>query len=323
MPSLRGEGSVKGRLVQSGSSNPAGGEVYAEAGGPTLPPRRDVIPMPRAIWNGALAFGLVNIPVQVHPAVKDSRPRFRMLHAKDRSPISLERVCRKDGKPVAWQDLVRGYEYQKGRYVVLTREDFAAAAVERSRRIEILDFVDVAAIDDRYFDTPYYLTPGRGGDDAYALLREALRGSGRVGIGKFVFRDVQHLAAVEAIDRALVLSTLRFSDELVEADTLTLPALKAVGRKELQLARTLIESLASDWTPGKYKDDYRANLLRLIKARTKGRTARLKTDTPEHDAKVVDLMERLRRSLDAHPATRPRRPAARKTRARSRRGRAA
>jgi DNA end-binding protein Ku len=255
--------------------------------------------MPRAIWTGALSFGLVNIPVEVHTAVRDSRPHFRMLHAKDQAPISFERVCQKDGKPVAWNDLVKGYEYEKGRFVVLTKEDIASAALEKTRRIDILDFVTGESIDDRFFDKPYYLTPGKGGDAAYALLREAIRQSKRIGIAKFVLRDVQHLAAVEAIGDALVLSTLRFADELVDASTLNFPSSKAIRKKELDLAKTLVGSLAEKWEPAKYTDDYRENLMRIIKARMKGKTVRLVSDQPERDSNVVDLMERLRRSLES------------------------
>jgi DNA end-binding protein Ku len=275
--------------------------------------------MPRAIWTGALSFGLVNIPVEVHTAVRDSRPRFRMLHAKDKSPISFERVCQKDGKSVAWNDLVKGYEYEKGRFVVLTKEDIAAAALEKTRRIDILDFVGGESIDDRYFDKPYYLTPGRGGDASYALLREAIRASQRIGIAKFVLRDVQHLAALEAIGDALVLSTLRFADELVDASTLGFPSAKAVRKKELDLAKTLVNSLAAEWTPEKYTDDYRENLMRIIKARMKGKTARLVSEEPERDSNVVDLMERLRQSLaSSKGAVKPRRASGASTRTRKR-----
>lgn len=255
--------------------------------------------MPKSIWNGVLSFGLVQIPVGVYPAVRDSRPRFRMLHAKDKSPISLERVCQKDGHAVPWSELVKGYEYEKGRFVVLTKEDLAAAALEKTRRIDILDFVESGSIDDRFFDTPYYLTPGKGGDKAYALLREAMRGSRRIGIGKFLLRDVQHLAAVEAIDDALVITTLRFAEELVDEGTLTFPKAGAVGKKELDLAKTLVESLAAKWEPEKYKDDYRENLMRVIKSKMKGTKVKLVAQVAERDANVVDLMERLRRSLEA------------------------
>jgi DNA end-binding protein Ku len=255
--------------------------------------------MPRAIWKGALSFGLVNIPVEVHTAVRENRPRFRMLHAKDRSPISFERVCQKEGETVAWADIVKGFEYEKGRFVVLTKEDFEAAALEKTKRIDVLDFVQAEAIDDRFFDKPYYLTPAAGGDEAYALLREAIRDSGRIGVAKFILRDTQHLAAVEAIDDALVLSTLRFADELVDTGSLRFPAAKAVRKQDRALAKTLIDNLSSEWNPEKYKDDYSENLMRVIKARMKGKEARLVSDERPRDSNVVDLMERLRASLDA------------------------
>jgi len=255
--------------------------------------------MARGIWTGALSFGLVNIPVEVHTAVRDTRPHFRLLHAKDRSPINYERVCQKEGSAVGWNDLVKGFEYEKGRFVVLTKEDFAAAAVEKTRRIDILDFVKSEDIDDRFFDKPYYLTPGKGGDVAYGLLREAIRESGRIGIAKFILREVQHLAAVEVVDEALVLSTLRFADELVDAGTLSVPKRTSVGKKELDMATTLVESLAAEWNPKKYTDDYRENLMRVIKAKMKGKKADLVAEEQPRDAKVIDLMERLRQSLDA------------------------
>ena len=255
--------------------------------------------MARGIWTGALSFGLVNIPVEVHTAVRDTRPHFRLLHAKDRSPINYERVCQKEGSAVGWNDLVKGFEYEKGRFVVLTKEDFAAAAVEKTRRIDILDFVKSEDIDDRFFDKPYYLTPGKGGDVAYGLLREAIRESGRIGIAKFILREVQHLAAVEVVEQALVLSTLRFADELVDAGTLNLPKRTSVGKKELDMAMSLVESLAAEWNPEKYTDDYRENLMRVIKAKMKGKKADLVAEEQPRDAKVIDLMERLRQSLDA------------------------
>jgi len=254
--------------------------------------------MPRAIWTGSLSFGLVNIPVEVHTAVRDHRPHFRMLHAKDRSPINFERVCQKDGKTVAWDDLVKGYEYEKGRFVVLTKEDFAAAALEKTRRIDVLDFVESDAIDDRYFDKPYYLTARKGGEVAYALLREAMNESGRIGIAKFILRDTQHLAAVEGIDDALVLSTLRFADELVETSSLTFPSSKNLKKAELNMAKMLVENLASEWDPEKYADDYRENLMRVIKAKMKGKEPDLVVDERPRDANVIDLMERLRESLN-------------------------
>jgi DNA end-binding protein Ku len=254
--------------------------------------------MARAIWSGTLSFGLVNIPIEVHTAVRDHRPRFRLLHAKDRSPINFERVCQKDGKTVAWQELVKGYEYQKGRFVVLTKEDFEAAALEKTRRIDVLDFVEADAIDDRYFDKPYYLTAKKGGEVAYALLREAMNEVGRIGIAKFILRETQHLAAVEGIGDALVLSTLRFADELVETDSLTFPGSKNLKKAELNMAKMLVENLASEWNPNTYSDDYQNNLMRIIKAKMKGKEPDLVVDQRPRDSNVIDLMERLKKSLD-------------------------
>jgi DNA end-binding protein Ku len=252
----------------------------------------------RALWKGSITFGLVNIPIELHTALRDTRPHFRMLHAKDTSPIRFERVCIRDGHPVAWEDLVKGYEYQKGHFVVLTKEDFRAAALEKTRTIDILDFVQAEQIDDRFFDTPYYVTPARGGERAYALLREALRRSGRVGVAKFILRDTQHLAAVEVIDDAIVLSVMRFADELVDRSQLDFPAAAHVRPAELNMARALIDSLAAEWDPAKYTDEYRANLMRIIEGKTKGRRVELESPEEPKQAEVVDLMERLRRSLE-------------------------
>ena len=261
--------------------------------------------MARAIWTGALSFGLVNIPIGVHPAVRDHRPRFRLLHAKDRSPINLERVCQKDGHAVAWKDLVKGYEFEKGHFVVLTKEDFAAAALEKTRRIDILDFVDSEAIDDRFFETPYYLTPGKGGELAYALLRQALRETRRSGIAKFILREAQHLAAIEVIADGLTLSTLRFADELVDAGSLDFPDPVAFKKQELDMAKSLVQSLAGEWQPEKYTDDYRDNLMKVVNAKMRGKTADLVSEEPARDSNVVDLMERLRRSIEASTGRAP------------------
>jgi DNA end-binding protein Ku len=254
--------------------------------------------MPRALWKGSISFGLVNIPIELHTAVRDHRPKFRMLHAKDKSPVRFERVCIRDGHPVAWEDLVKGYEFQKGHFVVVTKEDFQAAAVEKTRTIDIVDFVKSDEIDDRFFETPYYLLPAKGGERAYALLREAIRQSGRVGVAKFILRDAQHLAAVEAIERALVLTIMRFSDELVETSAFEFPGDAGMRKPELDMAKSLVNSLAAEWDPTKYTDQYRENLLKLIQAKLKGKKVDLEEAAEPRQAEVVDLMERLRRSLE-------------------------
>jgi DNA end-binding protein Ku len=269
--------------------------------------------MARALWKGSISFGLVNIPIELHTAVRDHRPRFRMLHAKDKSPVRFERVCIRDGTPVAWEDLIKGYEYSKGRFVILTKEDFQAAAVEKTRTVDIIDFVDSEEIDDRFFETPYYLVPAKGGERAYTLLREAIRESGRIGIAKFILRDAQHLAAVEVIENALVLSVLRFADELVDTGALNFPAAGEIRKPELEMAKALVNSLAAEWKPEKYTDQYRENLMRIIQGKVKGKPVELEPTTEPRHAEVVDLMERLRRSLEQAPRqTRGRRAASAK-----------
>jgi DNA end-binding protein Ku len=253
--------------------------------------------MARALWKGSIAFGLVNIPIELHTAVRSHRPHFRMLHARDKSPVKFQRVCVRDGHPVAWEDLVKGYEYQKGRFVVVTKDDFEAAALEKTRTVDIIDFVNADEIDDRFFETPYYLVPAKGGERAYALLRDAIRESGRIGIAKFILREAQHLAAVEVIEQAIVLTVMRFADELVDAGQLNLPGDARVRKPELDMAKALVNSLAAEWNPSKYTDEYRGNLMRVIQAKIKGKHIEIEPTAEPHEADVVDLMERLRRSL--------------------------
>jgi DNA end-binding protein Ku len=251
------------------------------------------------MWKGSIAFGLVNIPVELYSATRDHRPRFRLLHAKDEEPVKYERVCQKEGKPVAWEDLVKGYEYAKGQFVVLTKDDFKTAALEKTKTIDILDFVDPQEVDERYFETPYYLQPGKGAERAYVLLREAIRASGKIGISKMILRDAQHLAAVEAIGDALVLTMMRFSDELADLKEFNFPHKVDVRPAELKMAQQLIDNLVSEWKPDKYTDEYKVNLLRVINAKLKGKKPKLiDEDTTPKQAEVVDLMARLRASLE-------------------------
>jgi DNA end-binding protein Ku len=254
--------------------------------------------MARAMWKGSLAFGLVNIPVELYSAVRDHRPRFRLLHAKDESPVHYERVCQSEGKPVAWEDLVKGYEYERGQFVVMTKDDFKTAALEKTKTLDILDFVEPSEVDERYFETPYYLQASKGADRSYALLREAIRESGKIGIAKIILRDTQHLAAVEVIGDALVLTMMRFADELADLEDFKFPSTEGIRPAELKMAIQLVENLSAKWEPEKYTDEYRDNLMRLIQAKIKGRKPKLvERDVPRR-AEVVDLMERLRASLE-------------------------
>jgi DNA end-binding protein Ku len=254
--------------------------------------------MARAMWKGSLAFGLVNIPIELYSATRDHRPKFRLLHAKDEAPVRYERVCQSEGKPVAWEDLVKGYEYEKGHFVVLTKDDFKTAAVEKTKTIDILDFVDPKEIDERYFETPYYLQPAKGAERSYALLREAIRQSEKLGVAKLILRDAQHLAAVEAIGDALVLTMMRFSDELADLDDFRFPRAQDIRPAELKMAMQLIDSLSADWKPEKYTDEYRDNLMKVIQAKLKGRRPALQERETAQSADVIDLMARLRASLE-------------------------
>ena len=270
--------------------------------------------MARSIWKGSLAFGLVNIPVELYSATRDHRPKFRMLHAKDEAPVKYERVCQRDGKPVAWEDLVKGYEFAKGQFVVITKDDFKTAALEKTKTIDILDFVDPAEIDERYFETPYYLLPGKGAERSYGLLREAIRDSGKIGVAKMILREAQHLAAVEAIGDALVLTMMRFADELADLGDFSVPKKADIRPAELKMALQLIDNLVATWDPDKYSDEYKENLLRVINAKVKGKKPKLiAEDTSPKQAEVVDLMARLRASLEGKTsAGSPRKAAASK-----------
>lgn len=252
--------------------------------------------MARPVWNGLVNFGLVNIPIELHSAVRDHRPRFRLLHRTDLSPIRQERVCQRDGHVVAWDDLVKGYEVEKGRFVTVTEDDFKTAALERSRSIDILEFVPVDDIDARYWDVPYAVVPGRGAEHSYALLARALAASGRAGIAKYVMRERQHLAALQVVEGALVLTTMRFPEDLAALPTVKTPPLAA---RELALARQLVDGMAGEWEPQRYADDYVAALMKVIDAKAHGATPAAPGRTAARATNVVDLVARLRQSLEA------------------------
>jgi DNA end-binding protein Ku len=253
--------------------------------------------MARAQWKGMLSFGLVNIPVELQTAVRDSRPSFRLLRAKDKSRIQFQRVAARDGDVVKWDDIVKGYEYEKGRFIVLTPEDLAAAAAKKDRTIQIVDFVESRDIDDRYFEKPYYLVPAPGAEKAYALFREAMHRAGRTGIAKFVFRDKEHLTAIETIGDAIVLTTLRFREELVDHKEYDFPPAKGYSDQDLKLAARLIDEFTDKWDPDKYTDEYRKHIMQIVKAKRRHQEPQIRVAEEKHSAEVVDLMERLRQSL--------------------------
>lgn len=252
-----------------------------------------------AIWKGNITFGLVNIPVELQSAVRSDNISFRLLHGEDLSPVKYERVCQEDGETVPWNEIVKGYEYEKGKFVVMTDDDFETATLEQSKTIDILDFVSEEEIDPRFFERPYFLVAGKGGDKAYALLREAMRATGSVGVGKIIIRQKQHLASVKVVGDALVLELMRFAHELVNPEEFEFPAAEGVRPQELEMAQHLIGNLEAPFDPAKYTDEYRENLLRIIKAKMKGKAPKLEGPQCEpEEAGVIDLMSRLRESLE-------------------------
>jgi DNA end-binding protein Ku len=255
-----------------------------------------------SIWKGALAFGLVNVPVELRPAVRSAEKlSFRQLDKKHHQPIKYERVSSVDGKTVPWSDIVKGYEISKGKYVVVDEQDFASAAVEMSRVLEMTDFVPAESIDPRFFESPYFLVPRDGGEKAYALLRDALAETNKVGIGTFALRQKQHLAAVKPMGDALVLELMRFQAELVDPDEMKFPSSESVKVRpqERAMAVQLIENLAEPFDPSKYRDEYQDKLQEIIKAKAKGKKLAIVDSREPEQTKVVDLVSRLQESLAA------------------------
>ena len=254
--------------------------------------------MPRAIWKGTISFGLVTIPVGLYSAVERAEAlHFRLLHAKDESPIDYKRVCEAEGVEVPWSEIVKGYEIAKGEFVVMTDKDFARARTEATQTFSIRDFVPSNAIDALYFDQPYYLAPqGKAAAKSYALLRDALAKSGRAGVGTFVLREREHLGALKPAGDALVLSTLRFAHEIRKPDTLDLPdAGRGWDKREMALALQLVDTLAHDWEPQRYRDTYHEVLRRAIEQKAEGKE--IAPPAPKKPARVLDLAKALAESL--------------------------
>jgi DNA end-binding protein Ku len=256
--------------------------------------------MARAIWKGSISFGLVNIPIALYPATRREELKFRLLRKSDLSPVNYKRVAEKDGKEVSWDQIVKGYEYDKGKYVVLKDEDFERVDLEATQTVDIQDFVDQEDIDPMFFYKPYYLEPQKGGDKAYALLRDALKDSGKVGIAKVVIKTRQYLAGVKPEDGALVLELMHFADELADAGKLHVPKKTEVGKREMNMAKSLIDSMSSKWNPEKYKDDYREALMEVIEEKVEagGKEIEEKPKKAPKPTKIIDLVSVLQKSLD-------------------------
>ena len=259
----------------------------------------------RPIWTGSIDFGLVNIPVKLYSAQNAAGLDFDLLDKRDFSRIRYRRVNEKTGEEVPWNRIVKGYEYEKGEYVALGDKDFESANVEAARSISIVRFVDAAEVSPLYFDTPYYLEPLKNGRRAYALLREVMKKTGRIGIAKIVLRTREHLAALIPSDGALILNTLRYSHELRDPSRLDLPQngsrKESVSRSEIKMAEQLIASMAGDWDPADYRDEYHDDVLKLIERKVKsGKTktvAAAAAPKPKREGKVIDIMHLLRQSV--------------------------
>jgi DNA end-binding protein Ku len=254
--------------------------------------------MAHAIWSGSINFGLVTIPVKLFTAVKTNDLSFNLLHAKDEGRIKYERVCSVDGKPVPWDEIVKGYEFEKGEYVTLTDEDFKKVNPEATQSVDIVEFVELEKIDSMYFDKPYYLEPTKQGRHAYALLREALSDSKRVAIARVVIRTKEYIAAVKPVEDALVLELMHWADEIVAADTLDVPGQEKMPEKEMKMARMLIDTMSvEDFEPEKFENKYHDELMTMIEARAAGKELPKAKKAPVR-SKVVNLMDVLAQSLE-------------------------
>ena len=256
--------------------------------------------MARAIWKGSISFGLVNIPIALYPATRREELKFRLLRKSDLSPVNYKRVAEKDGSEVPWDQIVKGYEYGKAKYVVLRDEDFQRVDLEATQTVDIQDFVDQEEIDPMYFYKPYYLEPQKGGDKAYALLRDALKETHKVGIAKVVIKTRQYLAEVKPEDGALVLELMHFADELADPEKLHVPRKMEAGKREMDMAKSLIGSMTSKWQPEKYKDDYREALMEVIEEKVEagGKQIEEKPRKAPKPTKVIDLVSVLQKSLE-------------------------
>jgi len=252
----------------------------------------------RALWNGALSFGLINIPIRLYSATEDNGLNFDMLHKTDLSPIRYARICKADGKEIPYQDIVKGYEYEDGDYVVLVDEDFKRADVKKTKTIEIFDFVDEKEIDPIYYEKPYYLEPGKGADKAYVLLRESLRKSQKVGLARFVFHTREHVGVLKPYGNLIILDQLRYQSEIRDPGDLHIPKSADATAREISMAIKLIEQLTAHFEPKKYHDSYTEELKQIIEEKAKGKKHRAKKGKEPKITEMKDIMSLLKQSLE-------------------------
>ena len=270
----------------------------------------------RALWKGAISFGLVIIPISLYPATRREELKFRLLRKSDQSPVSYKRVAEVDGKEVPWDQIVKGYEYEKGKFVIIKDEDFARVDVEATQTVNIINFVSLDEVDPLLFYKPYYLEVGKGGDKAYVLLRDALVESGKIAIAMVVIRTRQHLAAVKPQKKGLMLELMHFPEELIDASEFKEPVEKPAGKAEMEMAKQLIQSMTSEWKPEQYTDQYHEALEKMIEEKIEhGGEEPLVSVKKKKPTNVVDLASVLQQSIQQTQAKPKSENSTKKTRA--------
>ncbi|MEY2488737.1 MAG: end-binding protein Ku [Verrucomicrobiota bacterium] len=267
----------------------------------------------RAIWKGSISFGLVYIPIAVYPATKEEKLSFRQLRATDLSPIKYKKVAEADSKEVSADQIVKGFEYERGQYVVLKEEDFAKVKIESTHSIDITDFVDLGQVDPKFFYKPYFLEPQKGGEKAYALLHRALTGTGKIGIAKVVISNREHLASVKPDGLFLILELMHFASEILSPEELKSGPVSAITEKELKMAQSLIESMSEPWEPEKYRDEYRTAVMEMIEQKAQHKEIAGKAAPAVRTTNVVDLVKVLQESLNRNQSLKPKRNGSRST----------
>ena len=261
----------------------------------------------RPTWKGSISFGLVYIPISVYPATREEKLSFRQLRKTDLSPIKYKKVAEADMKEVPADQIVKGYEYEKGRYIIMSDEDFEKVRIESTHSIDITDFVDLGQVDPKFFYKPYFLEPQKGGEKAYALLHKALSGTGKIGVAKVVISNREHLAAVKPDGLFLILELMHFASEILSAEELNRGPSTTLNEKELKMAQALIDSMSSEWEPEKYRDEYRTAILEVIEQKAKNKKIPARAAAPPPTTNVVDLVKILQESLNRSQSVRPKR----------------
>jgi DNA end-binding protein Ku len=261
----------------------------------------------RAIWKGSISFGLVYIPISVYPATREEKLSFRQLRSPDLSPIKYKKVAEVDLKEVPSDQIVKGFEYERGQFVVLKEEDFEKVRIESTHSIDITDFVDQQQVDPKFFYKPYFLEPQKGGEKAYSLLHRALSGTGKIGIAKVVISNREHLASVKPDGLFLILELMHFASEILSPEILNNGQSGTISDKELKMAQTLIDSMSVDWEPDKYRDEYRAAVMEMIEQKAQKREIADKPIAAPRATNVVDLVKVLQESLNRNQAVKPKR----------------